>query len=109
ESAGRRARTTDMPAQDDFSPHPVFPAELDALAAGTDTEYVKKRAESRATKPAPPAPKPGCVCAKQICNFDYNSDHQPLDCPGGDLCFTKVRELKGRALTKATLALRWLG
>jgi hypothetical protein len=94
-----------MTDQDDIRADPDFLAEMDALAA----EYVKMRAESRATKPAPPPPKPGCVCAKRGCNFNSIVYSQPLDCPGGDLCFTKVRELKGRALTKATLALMRLG
>jgi hypothetical protein len=88
---------------------PEFQAELDGLLEADFKEWAEKQAEKRASKPPPPPPKPGCVCPKNTVNCEYNADHQPLDCPGGDLCFTKVNTLKGRALTKAMLALMRAG
>ena len=60
-------------------------------------------------KPEPPTPKEGCVCSHCIYDPQYCRPHQPLDCPGGDLCFTALGKQKGRAITRAITEMLKLG
>lgn len=53
-------------------------------------------------KPEPPAPKEGCVC-------EYHRRCQPLDCPGGDLCFAALAKQNGRVITRAIMEMITLG
>jgi hypothetical protein len=59
----------------------------------------------------PPPPKPGCACPHFEWSGQYHPEvHQPLDCPGGDLCFAKIAAMKdGRARHKAMRRLMAMG
>lgn len=55
--------------------------------------------------PEPPPPKEGCCCPHHHHYPGYCKPCQPLDCPGGDLCFKTLARVKGR---KRTWAIREL-